>query len=347
MVKLMNSNEEVRQGIDRVFIMRALQAAFQPNLKLSELADIADRVTSRQYKAGEVLFAEGDTGDSLQLIRSGTVMLSRGDSRLVVAQRHSGEMVGQMALMGAALRRDTATAAVRTETLEIKRPEFLALVNSQPEQVAVLQSELSGLLTKSNKMASQPESARAIGFLMEQGLGEATNALVIDESLCVGCDNCESACAETHNGISRLDRKAGASLGELHIPIACRHCELPHCMKDCPPDAIRRSASGEVFITDSCIGCGNCETNCPYDAIKLSYPAPPKPNLFSWLLFGRGPGPGEEAGFGPADDNAVKKAVKCDACLDQAGGPACVRACPTGAAVRLGPEQFVELVEAR
>ena len=347
MVKLMNSNEEVRQGIDRVFIMRALQAAFQPSLKLSELADIADRVTSRQYKAWEVLFAEGDTGDSLQLIRSGTVMLSRGDSRLVVAQRHSGEMVGQMALMGAALRRDTATAAVRTETLEIKRPEFLALVNSQPEQVAVLQSELSGLLTKSNKMASQPESARAIGFLMEQGLGEATNALVIDESLCVGCDNCERACAETHNGISRLDRKAGASLGELHIPIACRHCELPHCMKDCPPDAIRRSASGEVFITDSCIGCGNCETNCPYDAIKLSYPAPPKPNLFSWLLFGHGPGPGEEPGFGPADDNAVKKAVKCDACLDQAGGPACVRACPTGAAVRLGPEQFVELVEAR
>jgi Fe-S-cluster-containing hydrogenase component 2 len=198
-------------------------------------------------------------------------------------------------------------------------------------------------------MASQPEAARSIGFLMEQGLGEATNALVIDESLCVGCDNCERAGAETHNGLSRLNRAAGPSFANLHVPISCRHCELPHCMKDCPPDAIRRSANGEVFITDSCIGCGNCETNCPYDAIKLSYAAPPKPGLLSWLLFGSGSGPGQPETFTPeaADKERGKKAVKCDACMGQAGGPACVRACPTGAAMRLSPEQFVALVEAR
>ena len=184
---------------------------------------------------------------------------------------------------------------------------------------------------------------------MEQGLGEATNALVIDETLCVGCDNCDKACAETHGGISRLDREAGASLANLHIPISCRHCELPHCMTDCPPDAIRRAPNGEVFITDSCIGCGNCETNCPYDAIKLSYAAPPKPSLFSWLFLGRGPGPGEPASFKPTAESADagKKAVKCDACMGQAGGPACVRACPTGAALRVSPEQFIELVETR
>ena len=34
---------------------------------------------------------------------NGTVVLSRGGAQLVVAQRHSGEMVGQMALMGAPL----------------------------------------------------------------------------------------------------------------------------------------------------------------------------------------------------------------------------------------------------
>ena len=203
------------------------------------------------------------------------------------------------------------------------------------------------LLRNSNAMASQPEAARAIGFLVGEGLGEATNALVIDESLCVGCDNCEKACAETHAGISRLNRAAGASLVGLHVPVSCRHCELPHCMKDCPPDAIRRAANGEVFITDSCIGCGNCETNCPYDAIKLSYPAPTKPGLWSGLLFGRGSGPGEPERGSPGDDEMMKKAVKCDACMALPEGPACVRACPTGAAIRLGPEPFVELVEAR
>jgi len=31
-------------------------------------------------------------------------------------------------------------------------------------------------------------------------------------------------------------------------------------------------------------------------------------------------------------------------CKDQSGGPSCVRACPTGAAMRLSPEDFVDLV---
>lgn len=349
MVKLMNSNEEVRKGIDRIFIVRALQAAFRPNLPLAELSAIAGQVETCRFNAGQTLFTEGEEGDCLHLIRSGTVVLSRGSANMVVAQHHSGDLVGQMALMGAPLRRDTAVAAVRTETIQVERKAFLALVNSEPEHVSVLQERLSLLLEKTNAMASQPEAARSIGFLMEQGLGEATNALVIDESLCVGCDNCERACAETHNGLSRLNRAAGPSFANLHVPISCRHCELPHCMKDCPPDAIRRSANGEVFITDSCIGCGNCETNCPYDAIKLSYAAPPKPGLLSWLLFGSGSGPGQPETFIPAaaDKERGKKAVKCDACMGQAGGPACVRACPTGAAMRLSPEQFVALVEAR
>ncbi len=37
--------------------------------------------------------------------------------------------------------------------------------------------------------------------------------------------------------------------------------------------------------------------------------------------------------------------MKCDACVDVVNGPACVKACPTGAAIRIGPDQYVELVE--
>ena len=88
-------------------------------------------------------------------------------------------------------------------------------------------------------------------------------------------------------------------------------------MKDCPPDAIRRAPNGEVFIGDNCIGCGNCERNCPYGVIHMET-------------------------SGNKDD--AKKAVKCDMCSGQAGGPACVRACPTGAAIRVSPEKFVEFV---
>jgi len=87
-------------------------------------------------------------------------------------------------------------------------------------------------------------------------------------------------------------------------------------MTDCPPDAIRRAPNGEVYIRDNCIGCGNCEKNCPYGVIQMT------------AAIKQGP----------------KKAVKCDMCKDLSGGPACVRACPTGAAIRVGPESLMDLV---
>ncbi len=73
---------------------------------------------------------------------------------------------------------------------------------------------------------------------------------------------------------------------------------------------------------------------------------PPKPGLLSWLLFGAGPGPGE-ASYAWRTRKAAevgetaKLAIKCDMCSGIEGGPACVRACPTGAAIRVSPERFL------
>ena len=71
-----------------------------------------------------------------------------------------------------------------------------------------------------------------------------------------------------------------------------------------------------------------------------------KLDLFGWLLFGRGPGPGEELEYEASaqpKDGTIKKAVKCDMCKDLVSGAACVRACPTGAAARVSPEKFMTL----
>jgi Fe-S-cluster-containing hydrogenase component 2 len=238
---------------------------------------------------------------------------------------------------------------VASELIEVKRTEFLLMVRRPDAPLDSLQLDASQRVTDISKMQVQPEAGSTMGFLMQQGLGEATDVLVIDESLCVGCDNCEKACAETHDGIARLDRAAGASFANVHIPVACRHCEQPHCMKDCPPNAIRRSPTGEVYINESCIGCGNCQKNCPYGVIKMAYEAPKKPGLLAWLLTGAGPGMGEEEDYHPSDAAKAKgkKAVKCDACISVKHGPACVKACPTGAAIRIGPERFIDLVETR
>ena len=111
-------------------------------------------------------------------------------------------------------------------------------------------------------------------------------------------------------------------------------------MKDCPPDALTRAVNGEVFVNDRCIGCGNCERNCPYGVIQMAAVNPKRrrPSLWSWLVLGLGPEPGLEPHV--KDKDAPKKAVKCDMCKDIPGGAACVQACPTGAAMRVSPRQF-------
>ena len=222
----------------------------------------------------------------------------------------------------------------------------MQLTNHPKARIDRLQRDVSRHVTDRALMEVQPEAGTMIDFLMREGLGEATDVLVIDEDLCIGCDNCEKACAETHGGISRLRRAAGNTYAQVHIPVACRHCEQPHCMKDCPPDAIHRAPDGQVFIDDTCIGCGNCQVNCPYGVIRMEYDAPSKAGLFWWLLLGLGSGPGEAP---PAPTAAAKakgkRAVKCDACMNEKHGPACVKACPTGAAIRIGPERFIDLIE--
>jgi Fe-S-cluster-containing hydrogenase component 2/thioredoxin reductase len=349
MLKLMNSNEDVRKGIDWIFIVRELRRHFAPQATLSELRDIASQLKVRRYKAGETVFCEGDPGDSLFILRSGALSLTRkrGAEQTLVAQIPSGQLVGEMALMGDAQRRETATANVASELIELKQAPFMQLARRADSRIGALQAAASQRVTDNARMQVRPEAGSLMNFMMAEGLGEATDVLIIDESLCIGCDNCEKACAETHGGISRLDRKAGATFAQVHIPLACRHCEQPHCMKDCPPNAIRRSVTGEVFIDDTCIGCGNCQSNCPYGVIRMEYDAPKKPSLLAWLLTGAGPGVGEQPDYQPTQSakDKGKKAVKCDACLSVKSGPACVKACPTGAAIRIGPNQFIDLIE--
>ena len=83
--------------------------------------------------------------------------------------------------------------------------------------------------------------------------------------------------------------------------------------------------------------------------IRLAKVPPKKPGLLKWLFFGSGPGPGEadekwaKKNKSKSGAEAPKKAIKCDMCSGIEGGPACVRACPTGAAIRVSPEEFLSV----
>jgi len=349
MNKLIGSVESVKRNIDEAFIVRTLQTRFAQNTSMEDLIKVARTAKMRAYKAGEELFHEGAEAESFHVIRKGSVTISRqiGEHELVLSYLPAGNYVGEMGIMGRSSRSATVRAATATETIELDIDAFNYLLNHDSVLKEKVESEYKQRVAK-NMIAQQQEGGSIISFLVSQGVGEATDVLLIDEALCVRCDNCEKACAETHDGTSRLNREAGPTYASIHVPTSCRHCEHPHCMKDCPPDAIKRAPDGEVFVGDNCIGCGNCQRNCPYGVIQMAVKPPKKPGLLAWLMLGAGPGPGKASSIAAAKDpNAIKKAVKCDMCKDLPGGAACVRACPTGAALRIKPDQLPGYVENR
>jgi len=352
MLKLIGSVDSLRRTLDQVAIMRQVQTHLAPGVPVADLMELVETAEIQKFKAGDVIFAQGDKGDHMHLIRSGscTVSMRVGGKDVVLSYVPSGNYIGEMALLSDMPRSATVKAAHATETVCIKGESFKTLLERNAPLKASVEAKFRQRIKANEQMQKQPEAGSIIEFLIAQGVGEGTDVLLIDESLCVHCDNCEKACAETHGGISRLDREAGPTFATLHVPTSCRHCEHPHCMSDCPPNAIHRTPGGEVYIDDSCIGCGNCERNCPYKVIQLAYPPDEKFNIFSWLLFGKGPAPGEAMSYkskNGRDDHGhsekTKRAVKCDMCKGIPGGASCVRACPTGAALRVSPEEFMSV----
>jgi cGMP-dependent protein kinase 2 len=357
-LKLMSAVPAASREVTRTTTERSLLQIFKSGLTAADLGDVIAAAKVETIRAGQSIITEGETGDDIYIIRSGSMVVEKniGGKPVFLNYVPAGSYVGEMAVIDGGPRTATVRAAVKSDVIRLTGESFRALLDAKPGLKTKLRDEMSSRTQLNNFIESKKDNFSGVvdmytgvaNFLIDNGVGEATDVLLIDEKLCVGCDNCEKACADAHDGLSRLDREAGRTYAHLHVPTSCRHCEHPHCMADCPPNAIHRGPTGEVYIDDTCIGCGNCQRNCPYGVIRMDKVPPKKPWLISWLLFGQGPGPGEpdkkwSYKHAKKGVESPKRAIKCDMCTGQSGGPACVRACPTGAAIRVSPEQFLSV----
>lgn len=176
---------------------------------------------------------------------------------------------------------------------------------------------------------SQTAEFEALGLAWGQSL------MLIDLDRCTRCQECVKACVDAHDdGRTRLYLDGPRFEGRYLVPVTCRQCFDPVCMIGCPVGAINRGSSGEIRISDHCIGCSKCADQCPYGSIQmdlLDRALDPDPELLNLL------GPGYVL------RSVQERAVVCDQCQSTPSGkPSCVYACPHEAAIRVEGQKFFE-----
>jgi formate dehydrogenase iron-sulfur subunit len=143
-----------------------------------------------------------------------------------------------------------------------------------------------------------------------------SKAILYDATLCIGCKQCERACAEK-NKLPYDDKIAEEAQQSEHkftvvmtkddkfMRRLCMHCEDPACASVCPVSALMKTEAGPViYDAHKCMGCRYCMLACAFQVPK-----------YEWNSL----------------NPRVRKCIMCPDWVSNGWPTACAQACPTGA----------------
>ena len=326
---IMLKNKTFRAQVDQNYRKRALENHLRgvpmfADLSADFIEHLKQSVVLLRFAPGQVIAQQGDAADSFYLVRIGFVKISEHypGGELVLAYLSRGDYFGEIGLLGGGVRTATCTALDHVEVVRVSADDFRQMVERFPTVRRGLEV-VAEERRSANAQRMQMVHSVPIDQFLSQGLMEAQSLLVLDLQNCTRCDACVHACADAHEGVTRLVRD-GLRFDHFLVATSCRQCRDPLCMVGCPVGSIRRRNSLEVIIEDWCIGCGLCARNCPYGNI----------NLHPFEVLADDP---EHAGRQKA--TIKQKATSCDLCT-HLKEPSCVYACPHDAAHRVDPRKF-------
>jgi CRP-like cAMP-binding protein/Fe-S-cluster-containing hydrogenase component 2 len=326
---IMQRNKTFRAKLDQSYRERALDSHLRAVPVFAELTDefienLREKVELLRFTPGQVICRQGEAADSFYLVRIGFVKVSQmhPGGEMVLAYLSRGEYFGETGLLSHSMRTATCTALDHVEVVRVSAEDFASMTEQFPGVRRMLEEVGHERVTMNEERLAAINSTPLDSFL-KQGLMEAQSLLLLDLNSCTRCDACVTACADAHDGVTRLVRE-GLRFDHYLVATSCRQCLDPLCMVGCPVGSIRRRNSLEVIIEDWCIGCGLCAENCPYGNI----------NMHPFNVFTDVPGmPGTKKAM------VKQKATSCDLCSEFAE-PSCVYACPHDAAHRVNPRTF-------
>jgi len=125
---------------------RLVDESGQPLLTSAALVRLASNLQWLERSGGEVLFRQGENGQSAYILVQGEVegtIAYAGTSSSKVFRLGAGELVGEMSLLTGLPRTATVTITTATKLLEISTPAFACLLALHPQIPEVLATFVS------------------------------------------------------------------------------------------------------------------------------------------------------------------------------------------------------------
>lgn len=144
-------------------------------LERRELDEVVHVSVPRRWERGEMIFREGDEGDTTYLLMSGAVLLTREhqDGRVVaIAELRSGDMFGELAMFRGEKRSATAEAIEPTEAVALLAPDVQRLIKQNPDIAGKLLNALAERVSRTTErllqQSFQTVSGRVASALLAQ-----------------------------------------------------------------------------------------------------------------------------------------------------------------------------------
>lgn len=130
-------------------------------VKLFELMDDSERealcglLETRKFDKGDTVFAAGDAGDSVYIVRSGSVQVyieNYEGQKIILRENIKGDVFGDISLLDGGPRTATAVAVDETEALTLDRDQLLELLTKHPHSGLDLLTVMGRRLRATNEL---------------------------------------------------------------------------------------------------------------------------------------------------------------------------------------------------
>jgi NTE family protein len=167
--KLDITTEAPKSLVEKLAVLPLFES-IEPHL----LGSIAQEFEWFSLPGGQLLFREGDVGDSLYVVLSGRLgAFLHGDEgkEILIRQMLVGETVGEMALLSGEPRSATVVALRDSELARLSKAAFTKLVDQHPKSLRFVTDLLVRRLMQPPRLAPSTQAARTAAiFPLDRGL---------------------------------------------------------------------------------------------------------------------------------------------------------------------------------